>query len=84
MDRSSWRATLSQPRSYPRSFGRAVAALAEHNLHPTPPADWTPTANPAAAFDFLHTIVGEDLWDDAQMSDVLQYPWKNKHLRLDF
>jgi hypothetical protein len=53
-------------------------------LHPTPPADWTPTANPAAAFDFLHTIVGEDLWDDAQMSDVLQYPWKNKHLRLDF
>ena len=73
-----------QRRSYPRSFGRAVAALADLNLHPAAATDGTTAGTAAASFAFLREMVGEDLWDDARMSDVLQYLWKNRHLHLDF
>ena len=73
-----WRA--APPRSYPRSFGRAVARMAGKYLMPSAQAVPGSVADPRATLKFLKDVES-DLCADAKMEEVVDYLYTNKHFK---
>jgi hypothetical protein len=69
-------------RSYPRGFGTALAELVGRNLHPAARAmDYEEDGlDPIALFEWLQFAGENDTWEDAHLTEVVQYLWGNKHV----
>ena len=74
-------------RSYPRGFGKALAELVAKHLEPVSrTSDFGCAAGELPnLYTWLQFSQGPiDLWEDAHLTDVVQYLWSNKHCRREW